>query len=307
VSVTDNEGTVVRQRRGQRRRRTVKSFRNISDDGDDDGVTATCTVDVALSRVSFAFVFDDTVIFKGISSPKNNDNDIIEEQTDNDEILFNTSSDDDDIITKSTSIMRSIRRFSMSSTIDSLIGYIRLLNISSSVNKKKKKEALSLSKIKEKPNDDVTVTSSSSSSSSSLMEQLPQAILLEVMSFLYDDLSSIQDIICSSKVLLMTIDHRDIIINHIRKVILNSDDTSTNTTTTSNTRNNIYCTLCSNPVTYPYQLKDCNHIACGRCIWTATSSNGNGTYTSTTNCKNIKCNNSKIRSCPQRSSVEQPD
>jgi hypothetical protein len=52
-------------------------------------------------------------------------------------------------------------------------------------------------------------------------------------------------------------------------------------------------------------LKDCNYIACGRCIWTGTSSDGNGTYTSTTNCKNIKCNNSKIRSCPQRLSVEQ--
>ena len=128
-----------------------------------------------------------------------------------------------------------------------------------------------MSKIKEKPNDNVTVTSSSLSlsSSSSLMEQLPQAILLEVMSFLYDDLSSIQNIIYSSKVLQLTIDHRDIIINHIRKVILNIDDNSTNTTTTttSSTRNNIYCRLCSNPVTiYSYQLKDCNHIACGRYI-----------------------------------------
>ena len=133
-----------------------------------------------------------------------------------------------------------------------------------------------MSKIKEKPNDNVTVTSLSSSSSSSLMEQLPQAILLEVMSFLYDDLSSIQNIIYSSKVLQLTIDHRDIIINHIRKVILNIDDNSTNTTTTttSSTRNNIYCTLCSNPVTYSYQVKDCNHIACGRCIWTGTSSDG---------------------------------
>lgn len=179
----------------------------------------------------------------------------------------------------------------MSSTIDSLISYIRLLNISSSVNEKKRKEALSLSKIKEKPSDNVTVTSLSSPSS--LMEQLPQAILLEVMSFLYDDLSSIQNIICSSKVLSLTIDHRDIIINHIWKVILNNGDNSTNTTTTttttSSTRNNIYCTLCSNPVTYSYQVKDCNHIACGRCIWTATSSDGNdGTYTSTKNCKNYQ-------------------
>ena len=112
-----------------------------------------------------------------------------------------------------------------------------------------------------------------------------------------------KNIICSSKVLLLTIDHRDIIINHIRKVILNNDDNSTNTTTTtttSSTRNNIYRTLWSNPVTYSYQLKDCNHIACGRCIWTGTSSAGNdGTYTSTKNCKNYQMqNNSKIRSCP---------
>ena len=89
MSATAKEDAVVQQRRSQRRRRrTVKPFRNISDDGDDnDGVAAiTCTVDVALSRVFICLcVCRYCRIFKRISpSAKDNVDDIIEEQIDDD-------------------------------------------------------------------------------------------------------------------------------------------------------------------------------------------------------------------------------
>ena len=51
-------------------------------------------------------------------------------------------------------------------------------------------------------------------SSSSLVKKLPQAILLEVMTFLYDDLPSMQSMLCSSKDLLIEFSHRDVMINH---------------------------------------------------------------------------------------------
>ena len=89
MSATAKEDAVVQQRWSQRRRRrTVKPFRNISDDGDDnDGVAAiTCTVDVALSRVFICLcVCRYCRIFKRISpSAKDNVDDIIEEQIDDD-------------------------------------------------------------------------------------------------------------------------------------------------------------------------------------------------------------------------------
>ena len=216
------------------------------------------TFEVALSRISFSTLAE-PVVFNGIrvlSSSKQ----------------MSVNSKQDEIGSRMNI------RVIIPLAIDSLLGYIQFLF---PLVFKKKEEPVST--CKEKLN--VLVASSSS-----LIKKLPQAILLEVMTFLYDDLPSIQSMLCSSKVLLMAFSHRDIIINHIRQVIMNS------TTTTP------FCTLCSNPVTYPHQLKDCNHVACGRCIWQATGDSN--TVFMSSNCKNAKCK-TKIRSRPLRVSTEQ--
>ena len=215
------------------------------------------TFEVALSRISFSTLAE-PVVFNGIrvlSSSKQ----------------MSVNSKQDEIGSRMNI------RVIIPLAIDSLLGYIQFLF---PLVFKKKEEPVST--CKEKLN--VLVASSSS-----LIKKLPQAILLEVMTFLYDDLPSIQSMLCSSKVLLMVFSHRDIIINHIRQVIMNSTTTP-------------FCTLCSNPVTYPHQLKDCNHVACGRCIWQATGDSN--TVFMSSNCKNAKCK-IKIRSRPLRVSTEQ--
>mmetsp|Transcript_32806 Transcript_32806/g.35370 ORF Transcript_32806/g.35370 Transcript_32806/m.35370 type:complete len:389 (+) Transcript_32806:65-1231(+) len=236
------------------------------------------TFEVALSRVSFSTLAN-PVVLNGIRvlssstqiSVYSKKDEIGKDIIDSDENIFRKSSDDDVVICSRMNI-----RVIIPLAIDNLLGYIRFLF--PFVFKKKEPVFTGKGKV------NILVASSSS-----LMKKLPQAILLEVMTFLYDDLPSIQSMLCSSKVLLMAFSHRNIIINHIRQVITNSSTTP-------------FCTLCSNPVTYPHQLKDCNHVACGRCIWKATS-DGNAVYMSS-NCKNANCK-IKIRSRPLRVSAEQ--
>ena len=239
------------------------------------------TFEVALSRISFSTLAE-PVVLNGIrvlsSSKQMSVNSKIDEidirkDIDNDEIKVRKGSD---CVLRLCSRMNI--RVSIPLAIDSFLGYIQSLF---PLVFKKKEEPVST--CKEKLNGLVA-------SSSSLANKLPQAILLEVMTFLYDDLPAIQSMLCSSKDLLMTFSHRDIIINHIRKVIINSTTTP-------------FCTLCSNPMTYPYQLKDCNHVACGRCIWQATNRDSNTVFMGP-NCKNAKCK-IKIRSRPFRVSTEQ--
>jgi hypothetical protein len=104
------------------------------------------------------------------------------------------------------------------------------------------------------------------------LPKLPQFVLLEIMSFLHDDRASLQALFVSCKTLNLP---RDSIKTYIRKNILDSDN------------GDIHCCICTVPVAYPYKLVDCQHVACGRCAWTASHHCGSS-------CK------TKIRSRPFR-------
>jgi hypothetical protein len=86
------------------------------------------------------------------------------------------------------------------------------------------------------------------------LPKLPQFVLLEIMSFLNDDRASLQALLVSCKALNLD---RDSVKIYLRKTILDSEN------------GDIHCCMCAVPVAYPYKLVDCQHVACGRCVWTA--------------------------------------
>jgi len=86
---------------------------------------------------------------------------------------------------------------------------------------------------------------------------LSSDLKLIVMSFLYDDFDSLQALLSSCNACKLdpsTVKssiRNDLLLRRSRHQ--ENDDT--------------VCSLCAQPVTYPYELVDCSHIACGRCAW----------------------------------------
>ena len=83
------------------------------------------------------------------------------------------------------------------------------------------------------------------------MKSLSREIHLEILSFLYDDLPSLQAYLaaCPSSLSfgqLKTYTRHGLLAGQIKE---------------------LYCCRCQEPVTYPYRLSDCGHVACGYCVW----------------------------------------
>lgn len=87
---------------------------------------------------------------------------------------------------------------------------------------------------------------------------LPKEIKLEVLSFIFDEVETIENIMDSPAARGEDQDTRLVTKRHISNSILES---------TSNEE--MRCKLCSNLLCYPYQLidNDCGHIVCGMCAW----------------------------------------
>lgn len=99
----------------------------------------------------------------------------------------------------------------------------------------------------------VRVDSSDSSCGASLAGLSPD-LKLSVMSFLYNDFGSLQALMSSCKAFKLD---QGTVKTSIRNDLLqlHQDD------------HGLLCSICSKPVTYPYKLADCSHVACGRCAW----------------------------------------
>ena len=83
------------------------------------------------------------------------------------------------------------------------------------------------------------------------MKSLSREIHLEILSFLYDDLPSLQAYLaaCPSSLSfgqLKTYTRHGLLAGQIKE---------------------LYCCRCQEPVTYPYRLSDCGHVACGYFVW----------------------------------------
>ena len=94
------------------------------------------------------------------------------------------------------------------------------------------------------------VTPVSIRSAPSLLD-LPQEVHVDILSWIYDDCTSIQQ---ACKALNIP---RCAIQPYIRNEILVARDAD----------NKISCCICSEIIAYPYKLVDCGHVACGRCAW----------------------------------------
>lgn len=95
-----------------------------------------------------------------------------------------------------------------------------------------------------------------SSKSLSLFPILPDEVKLEVLSFVYDKIESIQIIFDSQGGRCNFSDH--IYREYFARSILQSAR-----------YDEIFCKICSNPLCYPYQLVDpgCAHVVCGMCAF----------------------------------------
>ena len=77
---------------------------------------------------------------------------------------------------------------------------------------------------------------------------LPDFLQLEILSFVYDEVS---------KFLISSPHQYDCrgLQRHISLCI------------TEEKKNLMTCRICHAPATFPYRLKDCGHVTCGRCLW----------------------------------------
>jgi hypothetical protein len=95
-----------------------------------------------------------------------------------------------------------------------------------------------------------------SSKSFSLFPILPDEVQLEILSFVYDEIESIEIIFDSQGGRCNFFDH--IYREYFARSILQSAR-----------YDEIFCKICSNPLCYPYQLVDpgCAHAVCGMCVF----------------------------------------
>ena len=85
---------------------------------------------------------------------------------------------------------------------------------------------------------------------SSLFSVLPQDTQLEILSFIYDDIGSIDNFLECQEVQFRSSDLK----RHMSVCILSS-------------ARNLYCQRCDSLSCYPYELHDCGHQVCGRCAY----------------------------------------
>jgi hypothetical protein len=82
------------------------------------------------------------------------------------------------------------------------------------------------------------------------ISDLPTFALLEIVSFIYDDLESVRSLIRTCRI---SIDHEELR-RHVRASILERPESA-------------MCRICDYPICYPYRLVECGHQVCGRCAW----------------------------------------
>lgn len=98
-----------------------------------------------------------------------------------------------------------------------------------------------------------------------LLSTLPSSLHLEIMTFLYDDLDSLDSLFESLPGLTAPqphVSYKDLkihVANYIRSCSSGSRSDA----------DDVSCRICAEPMCYPYQLveESCGHQVCGRCAW----------------------------------------
>ena len=83
---------------------------------------------------------------------------------------------------------------------------------------------------------------------------LPKDCQLEILSFLYDDCTSIYNFQEAHSFICETVSEKELK-RHVSLEILNSPQSQ------------VLCRVCDQMLCYPYQLAECSHQVCGRCAW----------------------------------------